>query len=166
VGLAPLTQIVTGYITRPPEFDTYLAQDTQSVKRGRNVSYDRTDECEERIALQTQIVNGDNGSKVEFGTATPISTQCVATGGVVANKENERERDCMIYEGLGTDMTDIGVATEGTGRGNETLSAGPDMNKTARTELNMNRPVDNKIKRLGIGETLATGLAKEINNDN
>jgi hypothetical protein len=84
----------------------------------------------------------------------------------VANKENERETDGMIYEGLGTGMTDIGVATKCISRGNDTLSAGPDMNKTARAGLNMNRPVDNKIKRLGIDETLATGLAKEINNDN
>ena len=89
---------MTGCVTRPPEFDTDLAHDTQSVKRGRNVPCERTDEREDRlgIALQTQIVNEDKASPVELGTATPISTQSVAIGGVVENKENDLEPDGMI----------------------------------------------------------------------
>lgn len=113
LGTAPLTQMVTGSVTGPPEYDTDLANDTQCVTRGEYVPYENDCERVDRLgkAPKTQIVNGDKASTIGLGTATPIPSQSLAKGEAVANKQIELEQDGMLCEGVGTSMTnmDMGV---------------------------------------------------------
>ena len=61
LGTAPLTQIVTGAVTKPPELDTGSTHDTQIVTGGESVPIVEIDKFENMLgtAPQTQRVTGE-----------------------------------------------------------------------------------------------------------